>query len=142
MAVGLVTSLRLGDQFCGPGGNSANPEVRRSFLRGSWRLCTPSLGAILLAIGVSTDTSNLLINVSNRTQSTWLQSRELLMPLPLGAILSAISVNTDTSNSLDTQGHKHSYQTSSYSICTKCIGTISDHMFQSTLLSKRSFYIN
>ena len=29
--------------FVGPGGNSANPEARRSFLRGSWRLCTPSL---------------------------------------------------------------------------------------------------
>ena len=29
--------------FAGPGGNSANPEVRRSFLRGSWHLCTPSL---------------------------------------------------------------------------------------------------
>ena len=38
MAGGLVTSLRLG-----PGANSANPEVRRSFLLGSWRLCTPSL---------------------------------------------------------------------------------------------------
>ena len=43
MTGGLVTSRRLGDQFCGPGGNSANPEARRSFLRGSWRLCTPSL---------------------------------------------------------------------------------------------------
>ena len=29
--------------LAGPGGNSANPEARRSFLRGSWRLCTPSL---------------------------------------------------------------------------------------------------
>ena len=29
--------------FAGPGGNSANPEARRSFLRESWRLCTPSL---------------------------------------------------------------------------------------------------
>ena len=29
--------------FAGPGGNSANPEARKSFLRGSWRLCTPSL---------------------------------------------------------------------------------------------------
>ena len=27
--------------FAGPGGNSANPEARRSFLRGTWRLCTP-----------------------------------------------------------------------------------------------------
>ena len=27
--------------FAGPGGNSANPEARSSFLRGSWRLCTP-----------------------------------------------------------------------------------------------------
>ena len=36
MAGGLVTSLRLG-------GNSSNPEARRSFLRGLWRLCTPSL---------------------------------------------------------------------------------------------------
>jgi hypothetical protein len=44
MAGGLVTSLRLAETcFAGPGGNSANPEVRRSFLRGSWRLCTPSL---------------------------------------------------------------------------------------------------
>ena len=37
------------------------------------------------------DNSNLLINVSNRTRSTWLQSRELSMPLPLGAILFAMS---------------------------------------------------
>ena len=29
--------------FAGPGGNSANPEAQRSFLRESWRLCTPSL---------------------------------------------------------------------------------------------------
>ena len=33
---------RLGD-VAGPGGHSANLEARRSFLRGSWRLCTPSL---------------------------------------------------------------------------------------------------
>ena len=39
----LVTSRRLGDGFAGPGGNSANLEARRAFLRGSWRLCTPSL---------------------------------------------------------------------------------------------------
>ena len=43
MAGALVTSRRLGDGFAGPGGNSANLEARRSFLRGSWRLCTPSL---------------------------------------------------------------------------------------------------
>ena len=30
-----------GTSFAGPGGNSANPEARSSFLRGSWRLCTP-----------------------------------------------------------------------------------------------------
>ena len=29
--------------FAGPGGNCANPEAWRSFLRASWRLCTPSL---------------------------------------------------------------------------------------------------
>ena len=43
MVGGLVTSQRQGDSFAGPGGYSANLEVRRSFLRGSWRLCTPSL---------------------------------------------------------------------------------------------------
>ena len=43
MVGGLVTSRRLGDGFAGPGGHSANLEARRSFLRGSWRLCTPSL---------------------------------------------------------------------------------------------------
>ena len=31
------------DGFTGPGGNTANLEAARSFLRGSWRLCTPSL---------------------------------------------------------------------------------------------------
>ena len=36
-------SERQGDCFAGPGGNSANLEARRSFLRGSWRLSTPSL---------------------------------------------------------------------------------------------------
>ena len=34
--------------FAGPGVNSANPEDRRSFLRGLWRLCTPSLVRPLL----------------------------------------------------------------------------------------------
>ena len=29
--------------FAGPGGNSSNPEALRSYMRGSWRLCTPSL---------------------------------------------------------------------------------------------------
>ena len=43
MAGGLVTSRREGDGFAGPGGHSANLEAWRSFLRGSWRLCTPSL---------------------------------------------------------------------------------------------------
>ena len=52
LAGGLVTSLRLGDGFVGPGGHSANLEARRSFLRGSWRLCTPSLveGVVNLAL--------------------------------------------------------------------------------------------
>ena len=67
----------------------------------SHELSTPlPLGAILLAIGVNTDTSNQLINVSNRTRSTRLQSHELLTPLPLGAILLAIGVNKDTSNQM------------------------------------------
>jgi len=42
---------RLGDfteagrpVFAGPGGNSANPEVRRSFLRGSWLPPTTNQG--------------------------------------------------------------------------------------------------
>ena len=35
-------SERQGDCFAGPGGHSANLEARRSFLRGSWHLCTPS----------------------------------------------------------------------------------------------------
>ena len=43
MAGGLMTSLRLGDGFAGPGGPSANLEARRSLLWGTWRLCTPSL---------------------------------------------------------------------------------------------------
>ena len=34
---------RLGVGFVAPGGHSENLEARRSFLRGSWRLCTPSL---------------------------------------------------------------------------------------------------
>ena len=37
----LVTSLRLGDGFPGPGGHSANLEARRLFLRGSWRSALP-----------------------------------------------------------------------------------------------------
>ena len=37
-------------------------------------------GAISLAISVNMDTSNQLINVSNRTQSTRLQSHELSTP--------------------------------------------------------------
>jgi len=51
----------------------------------------------------------------------------------LGAISLAICVNTDTSNSLAlyaTQGHKRSYQTSSYLIFTECLGMISASMFQ------------
>ena len=39
----MAEAKRHGDSFAGPGGNSANLEARRSFLRGSWRLCTPSL---------------------------------------------------------------------------------------------------
>ena len=31
------------------------PKVRRSFLRGSWRLCTPSLGEIVIEIGMELD---------------------------------------------------------------------------------------
>ena len=34
---------RLEDCFAGPGGLSANLEARRSFLRGSCRLCNPFL---------------------------------------------------------------------------------------------------
>jgi len=34
---------RQGDDFVGPGGNSANPEAGKSLLRGSWRLYTPFL---------------------------------------------------------------------------------------------------
>ena len=41
-----------------------------------------NLGAISLAISVNTDTSNQLINVSNRTRSTRLQSRDLSTPQP------------------------------------------------------------
>ena len=37
--------------FAGPGGNSANPEVWMSLLRGSWRLC--SLHSLPLIAGVS-----------------------------------------------------------------------------------------
>ena len=48
MAGDLVTSQRQGDGFAGPGGHSANLEVRRSFLRGSWRLSTPSHVHLLL----------------------------------------------------------------------------------------------
>ena len=51
--------------FAGPGGNSANPEARRSFLRGSWRLCTPSLllegegGACKVTVYFQSDTLTL-----------------------------------------------------------------------------------
>ena len=37
-------------------------------------------------INVNRDKSSYSINVSTRTRSTWLQSRELSTPLPLGAI--------------------------------------------------------
>ena len=32
---------RHGDKYTGPRGHSANLEAGRSFLWGSWRLCTP-----------------------------------------------------------------------------------------------------
>ena len=41
-----MTSRRQGDGFAGPGGHSANLEAWRSFLRGSWHLCTPSLRGV------------------------------------------------------------------------------------------------
>ena len=55
MAGDLVKSWRPGDSFAGPVCHSANLEARRSFLRGTWRLCTPSLvpqtlSAILIGI--------------------------------------------------------------------------------------------
>ena len=51
-------------------------NIKRSSQLQSQELSTPlPLGAILLAIGVNTDTSNQLINVSKRTWSTRLQSR-------------------------------------------------------------------
>ena len=37
-------SERHGDGFMGPEGHSENLKARMSFLRGSWRLCTASLG--------------------------------------------------------------------------------------------------
>ena len=43
MAEACRRSKRDGDGFAGSGGHSANLEARRSFLRGSWRLSTPSL---------------------------------------------------------------------------------------------------
>ena len=50
MAEGLVTLLRLGDSFAGPGGHSANLDAQRSFLWGSWSLCTPSFLRVLTMI--------------------------------------------------------------------------------------------
>ena len=43
MAEAQKRSERHRDGFAGPGGYSENMEAWRSFLRGSWRLCTPPL---------------------------------------------------------------------------------------------------
>ena len=56
-----------------------------------------NLGAISLAKSVNTDTSNQLINVSNRTQSTRLQFR-FFQRHNLGEISLAVNVNMDTRN--------------------------------------------
>ena len=48
MAGGLVTSRRQGDSFVGPGGHSANLEAQRSFLRGSWSICSSSLSFLVM----------------------------------------------------------------------------------------------
>ena len=43
MAEARRLSERYEDGFEGPGGHSESLEAWRSFFRGSWRLCTPSL---------------------------------------------------------------------------------------------------
>ena len=43
MAEDRRQNKRHGDGLVGPGGHSANLKAWMSFLRGSWRLCTPSL---------------------------------------------------------------------------------------------------
>ena len=60
----------------------------------SCKLSTPlRMGKSLLAIGVNTDTSNQLINVSTRIQFTQIQSHELSTSLPMGAISLALGVD-------------------------------------------------
>ena len=75
-----------------------------------WIINALPLGAISFAIGVNTDTSNQLINVSNRTRSTQQQSRELSTPLTLGAISLAMSTGQEqliVSSTRDTEAQAY-----------------------------------
>ena len=59
--------------FAGPRGNSANPEVRRSFLRGSWRLCTP----FLIVVGIIKTIRNIRCKCDKFSQkwNKWITSK-------------------------------------------------------------------
>ena len=84
------SSVSLSDQCLNPDTISIAININRKLVT----INAKSKDTILLAIGVNMDTTNQMMNVSNRTWSTRQQSRELLLPLPLGGILFAMSTRT------------------------------------------------